>query len=151
MIKEDYCWETAEGPVNSTQFIDLLTVAFPEATTIYLEATSIENEVENVFKNYIQEGPYLPESQTLWPKSYIKNYRCEFSEEFLKKLSELTQNYAEPELFDHIFIYQNETSLLKWPDAFSNCIWISKEITENRVKKFADKLGLPYKKVYVNE
>ena len=154
MTDEDHCWEISEGKVDSTRFVDLLIDTLPEATTFYIEISvylpgnKIDSDVENLFEKFRQEGLYLPDSQTIWPKSKSRYYRCEFSEAFLKELSELTQNHAEPELFDHMFIYQNETCLLKWPDAFSNCMWISKEIPEGRVKKFADKLGLPYKKVY---
>jgi len=139
------CWEIGEGDVDSVQFIDLLIETFPEATTVYIEGTSIESDVKTVFEEFTQNGPYLPKNQTLWPKSEC--YRCVFSKEFLKKLSYLAQNHADPELLDHLFIYHNETPLMEWPDAFFSYIWLSTEITESRAKAFAGELELSWKYV----
>ncbi len=138
------CWEIAvEGNVDSVQFFDLMKETFPEATTVYIEGTSIESDVRVLFEEFSQNGPYLPKSQTIWPKAEF--YRCVFSKEFWNKLSSLAQNHADPELLDCLFLYRNETPLMEWPDAFSYCIWISMEISENRAKAFAGMLGLSCK------
>jgi len=138
------CWEIAvEGNVDSVQVIDLLIDTFPEATTVYIEGTSIESNVKDLFEEFVQSGSYLPKNQTIWPKA--EHYRCVFSEEFLNKLSTLAQKHADPELLDHLFLYRNESPLMEWPDVFSYYIWISTEISENRAKGFADELGLSCK------
>ncbi len=144
-LPEIGCWEIAEGDVDSVQFINLLFEVFPETTTVYLEGTSIEPDVKAVFEKFVEGGPYIPKGQVIWPKSEC--FRCKFTKEFFGELSHLSENHAEPELFDHFFLYSEDTPLLEWPDAFSNCIWVSTLLSEKRVKEFSGKLGLPFRHI----
>jgi hypothetical protein len=50
-----------------------------------------------------------------------------------------------PELFDHFFLYKGEQSMIEWPDAFYNDMWLSADVKEETVARFASKLGVSYK------
>ena len=139
------CWELEERPVDSTVFLRALPSAFPNATTLFVEGSSIESDIADIYKRHASTSPYLPKSQTLWSTATIRRFTCMFSRALCESLAEASLHHAEPELFDHIFLYTGQEVLLEWPDAFANCIWVSKLIPEARLSEFASALGLPYK------
>ena len=141
MIMSKY-WEIEEGKVDSTLFFQALPKHFPTATTLFLEGNSISNDVEKCYDSHRQEGNYLPEAQTIWPTS--KNFRCKFTAKLITELASLSQVHAEPELLDHLALYQEEEELLLWPDAFDNILQISKKVPEGVVAALAKELGLRY-------
>jgi hypothetical protein len=63
------------------------------------------------------------------------------------ELEKLSENHAEPELFDHFFIYKGQTPFLEWWDAFFDPIALSSEVSESDVYNFAGKLGLKVEKL----
>lgn len=99
----------------------------------------------NGFQIAADTGPYLPEPQTLWSTGTIRQFRCRFTHSLFEALAAASGHHAEPELFDHIFLYANREVLLEWPDAFSNSMWIAPSVAEPRIKEFAAKLGVKYK------
>jgi hypothetical protein len=137
------CWELEEGSVDSVLFFRTITHAFPEASTAYFEGTSIEADVVALFQRFLDPGKYLPKPQTIWPAS--SQFRCTFNTALCSELVSLANRHAEPELFDHFFLYSGDKPILEWPDAFNNCIWISYTISEQRVAQFAQALGLSYR------
>ena len=90
-------------------------------------------------------GPYLPQPQTLWSTGSILRFRCLFTPSLWEALGRASLHHAEPELFDHLFLYADGVPLLEWPDAFSNCMGIASSVAEARVSTFAGHLGLRYK------
>ena len=139
------CWELEERAVDSTTFLRALPLAFPEATDAYFEGSSIDADVVQIFELHANAGPYLPEPQTIWSTGTIKRFRCRFTPSLFEALTAASGHHAEPELFDHIFLYADRQVLLEWPDAFTNCMWIAPSFAEPRVNAFAAKLGLKYK------
>ena len=83
-----------------------------------------------------------PRRQTLWPRSNV--YRLRFDDPTLWALGDLSRRHAEPELFDHLFVYEGSKALLEYPDAFGqDCpALISADADEQRVRDFAAVLGL---------
>ena len=139
------CWELEEGAVDSMIFLQALPSAFPETTVVFLEGSSIAADIVQIFEQHIDAGSYLPEPQTLWSTGTIKRFRCRFTSSFFEALASASQHHAEPELFDHLFLYTDRQAVLEWPDAFANCMWIAHSVSEARVSAFATKLGLSYK------
>lgn len=137
------CWEIEEGRVDPVGFLSSLPTHFPEASTLFVEGTSIDVDVVDSLNQFAEAGKYLPESQTYWPKT--RQFRCAFGEELCAKLAQLATAHADPELFDHLFLYSGEKVLLEWPDAFTNCLWISSSLAEERVAMLARSLGLSYR------
>ena len=138
------CWELEERSVDSTAFLQALPSAFPEATTAFFEGSSIASDIVQIFVQHADSGPYLPQPQTLWSTGSNLRLRCLFTPALCEALASASLHHAEPELFDHLFLYAEGEPLLEWPDAFSNCMWIAPSIAEARVSAFAAILGLRY-------
>ena len=98
-----------------------------------------------ILEEHTDFGLYLPRPQTLWSTGRIRQFRCSFTPALCDELAGASLHHAEPELFDHLFLYADEVPLLEWPDAFSNCMWIARSIAEPRVKAFAGSLGVKYR------
>jgi hypothetical protein len=139
------CWELEDRRVDSTTFLQLLPSTFPEATTAFFEGSSIAPNIVTIFERHTDPGPYLPKPQTLWSTGTILQFRCGFTPDLCAALASASLHHAEPELFDHFFLYAEHIPLLEWPDAFSNCMWIALSIPESRIKTFADSLGVKYR------
>jgi hypothetical protein len=139
------CWELEDRRVDSTAFLQVLAPTFPEATTAFFEGSSIAPNIVTIFERHNDPGPYLPKPQTLWSTGTIRQFRCSFTPALCEALASASLHHAEPELFDHLFLYVEHVPLLEWPDAFSNCMWIALSIPESQIKTFADSLGVKYR------
>ena len=139
------CWELQEGKVDSRVFLRALPSAFPEATDAYFEGSSIATDVAWIFERHAYVGPYLPQPQTIWSTGRNMRLRCRFTASLCEALAVASEHHAEVELFDHMFLYADRQVLLEWPDSFSNCIWLSPTLDEQRVRAFAKQCGLGYK------
>lgn len=142
-------WEIEEGTINSSNLFTALLHSFPEATTFFAEGTHIAKDVITCYTAHIQPGKYLPAKGTLYPEP--RQFRCEFSPEFIQQLSQLSEHHAETELLDHLFLHKNDTPLLAWYDAFANPIWISSLVSEKSVSGLATQLGLPYREISIGQ
>jgi hypothetical protein len=141
-MNTDIGWVIDEGTVDPTNFFEILTDTFPEATTFFVEGTSMEEDVIDCYLRHLQPGKYLPSAHTLWPDS--RKIRCFFDKAFFKELALLSERYAMPELLDHLLVYKEKTALLEWPDAFYNEIFLSSCLAKERVAALAKQLNLPY-------
>ena len=131
------CWEITERTGDSAAFLRLLASTFPEATAAFFEGSSIGPDVVGIFERHADSGRYLPQPQTLWSIGNILRFRCLFTPALCEALAGASLRHAEPELFDHLFLYAEGVPLLEWPDALSNCMWIASSISELRVRPFA--------------
>ncbi len=124
--------------IDSTKFFKFMNLFFKDATSIFIEGTSISKDMLNVYKNNLQKGEYLPSSGTLFPKS--QKFRCEYSPNFLKELEIQSEKHAEPELFDHFHLYKDGEPIIVWKDAFYDEMFISIEISKKLIDEFIDKI-----------
>lgn len=139
-------WEL-KGRPDSGLFFRHLLAALPTATTLFLEGTAVADDVDSFLASAAEPGDYLPARQTLWPRP--KQYRLRCDGPTLASLADLAKRHAEPELLDHLFVYDGSKVLLEFPDAFGrNCpAFISADTEEQRVRDFAAVLGLELTKV----
>jgi hypothetical protein len=136
-------WVIDEGDIDSAAFFSLLWKYFPDATTLFVEGTRIDKEVQRCCQDHLEEGPFLPGRQALFPTS--KTYRCRLSRELLDRLAVLSQTREEPEdLLDHLFLYKGSEPVLEWHDAFANTMLLSRAVPQSVVSDFAAELGLAY-------
>ena len=141
-------WTLAESRVDSTIFFRELTRHFPEATSLFIEGSSIAEDVTSLLSFHTQEGPYLPihgSNGALFGKSKIKYFRCGFSVTLLSDIEQLSEIHAEPEICDHLIVYVGDDPLLEFYDFPKNEIWIHAHISEDRVRSFATSIGTTYK------
>ena len=134
-------WELRGRPDCVLFFCNIL-AAFPVATTLFVEGTSTAQDVDDFLSSAMEPGDYLPDRQTLWPRS--KQYRLRFDSVNLAGLASLADRHASPELLDHLFVYNGSLALLEFPDAFGHHspAFISTEADEQRIQGFAEVLGL---------
>jgi hypothetical protein len=134
-------WEL-KGQFAPALFLRHLPAALPNATTLFVECTSFARDVDDFLRAAQEPGEYLPKKQTLWPRP--KQYRIRFDGPTLAALADLAERHAEPELLDHLFVYDGSTVLLEFPDAFGpDCpVLISTATDEQRLRSFAALLGL---------
>lgn len=138
----DGCWWVEDEGVDSAAFFRLLPAHFPEATTLYVEGTSITEDVLACYERHGEAGEFLAERGTIFPRS--RKLRCRFSAELCAELAALAEVHAEPELLDHLHVFNDAQYLLYWHDAFCNPFILSPVLSEERVAGFAKALGTAY-------
>ena len=138
-------WESSRGKIDSTLFFKKVMEFFPDCTTVFIEVTSTESEVINIYQKYSKDEEYLPMTHTIcscgWggkPQKFV----CKFS--VLEALVSVSKNYAESEILTHLFIYKNQQSILEFCDVFNNNFCISSIIPEEIVQKFCFSFNRQY-------
>lgn len=134
-------WEL-KGGWETPLFFRLLLPAFPNATTLFIEGASVSRDVDIFLRSAAEPGDYLAARQTIWPRP--KQYKVRCDGEVLASLADLAGRHAEPELLDHLFVYDAVHVLIEFPDAFGeDCpAFITAEANEERIRGFAAALGL---------
>ena len=137
-------WETI-GPRGFTELFKALQGWLPPNAVLYFEGGSPDAEINDFMANFsIPEQTHVAMG-TIWPRPKV--FHVPATEAVLKKLTSIMEHHAEPELAVHFHVYQDNTVLLEWDDAFDQSLLISGSILEETVKVFADKIGEKYWKV----
>lgn len=144
MLAIDHAWAVAGENPDARQFFLALLECFPQATTLFAEGTSIAEDVEACFRRHAEPGAFLPGASTIWPES--TKLRCSFTPALVTELASLAENHAEPELFDHVYLYRGNDPLVWWNDAFEDPIGVSSELQEQTIRAFAARLGRKYER-----
>jgi hypothetical protein len=141
MLQQPY-WQIYGEDVQPSKFFSALASHFPDATTLYVEGTSISEQVEACYLRHAEAGPYLPDAGTIHPVS--KKLRCALSQALCAELAALSLHAAEPELADHLHVYRASEEVLCWYDTFAHDLWISSRVPEQRIKSLAAAFGRSY-------
>ncbi len=88
------------------------------------------------------------EMGTIWPRPRI--FHLPITTENLEGLAQLVEKHAELEIAVHLLVYRDNKVLIEWYDAFSDPFYISKEISEDKIKIFSERLGIKYKEFMYN-
>jgi hypothetical protein len=140
---DDY-WVINVKKVDITAFIREMSILFPDDSVIYIEGTSIDPAIKKYLQAHNAEKITRVEVGTLWPRPTV--FHISLSEEHLQKLAEFTDNYALPEICDHLIVYKGEEVLLEGYDFFAQDINLSGKIDENKVRVFCEKVGCTFKR-----
>jgi hypothetical protein len=134
-------WEL-KGRWDIALFFRALPAVFPNATTLFIEGTSIAKDVDAFLDSAADPGDYLPVRQTIWPRP--KQYRLRCDSKTLTTLADLAERHAEPELLDHLFLYDSSKALVEFPDAFGvDCpAFVSSDADEEHIRGLAAALAL---------
>jgi hypothetical protein len=147
-IMMDYrsCWEVTEIKYRQAgKFFNALITLMPDECTFCVETTSLAEEVREFFE--ASKIPYITKVQLGTGSAYPaapKVFHIAFSEQNMRQFEEFAENFAMPEICDHIHIYKYNEVLLEWFDVFSNPLYISKKISEDSIKSFCEKIGCEY-------
>jgi hypothetical protein len=137
-------WEI-KGPRSFMELFQALQDWIPEDTVLYFEGGS-PDAVINEFMNEqsIPEKAHIAVG-TIWPRPKI--FHVPATTMVLVELSRIMEHHAEPELAVHFHVYQDNSVLLEWHDAFSQPMLISNAISQERIARLAQKMGTTFKKV----
>lgn len=134
-------WEL-KGRWNTALFFRTLLDTFPNATTVFVEGTSIAPNVDAFMRSAVEPGGYLPATQTIWPRAKRFRFRCDRTN--MAALANLAVRHAEPELLDHLFLHDASVVLVEFPDAFGiDCpAYVSADCKEEDIRNFAALLAV---------
>lgn len=138
-------WEL-KGRVDSTRFFRALAAAFPDGTTLYVEG-SPDPDVEEFYRSASEDGPYVPDRNTIWPKERL--HRLRFDASVLSTLADLAERHAEPELLSHLHLFGGDSPLLYWHDAFDpgSTALVADTVDPDRLRTLAATLGFSLRRV----
>lgn len=131
-------WQVA-APGDFAVFFRALAALLPEDSVVYLEGTSLADEVRSFLEPRLPASTTKVAIGTIWPRPRI--YHMSATRENLEELAQLADRYPAPEVADHVHAYKGDTVLLQWHDAPDNEICISSAVAEDRVRQFAAVLG----------
>lgn len=137
-------WEVS-GESDFPSLFTALPVLLLDGCILYFEGGSTSGELLEFLRAHeIPERTHVAYG-TIWPKPSV--FHVPAIPETLQRLTELTRSCASPELADHFHVYADQTVLLEWHDVFDQPMLLSGVFPEQRVRTFAEKLHMSYKRV----
>jgi hypothetical protein len=142
-LEGDTAWEIDNRKSDASLFFRKIKHYIPEHCIIYLEGTSIRDEVSSYYASNKASNATKVDMGTIWPKP--SSYQIPANSEIFDKLVYFLDNYAEPEVCDHLIIYCNSKVLVSGYDFMYPVVWLSRDFSENVVKEFCSKVKCTYK------
>jgi hypothetical protein len=136
------CWEIS-GVKDLPSFLRALHLLVPMDSVLYLEGGDTPKELRSHLEKRAAQNICKVEMGTIWPRPDC--FHMQINNENLEGLAKMTDNYAEPQVAAHLHVYKNGKMLLQWYDAFSDPLFVSKEIPEVSIRKFCDKLKAKFR------
>ena len=138
-------WDIDEGITDAERFFGILPTVFPQATLFFAEGTSIAKDIRRCYEQFANPGPFVPGRDTVFPRSQV--FRCSASPAFFQALSAVSAKHANPEILDHLSLYEGDDELFHWHDAFANALMLSGRLPEAAVAALATPFGCRYARV----
>ena len=137
-------WEIS-GETDFPALFTALPNLLPEGCTLYFEGGSPSGELlEFLRAQEVPERAHVAYG-TIWPRPRV--FHIPAALDMIHRLAELTRSCASPELAIHFHVYRDQTVLLEWHDAFGQPMLLSSQFPEERVRTFAERLQMSYKRV----
>jgi len=140
-IDTPYFWGS-ENVLQARTFFEHLNILVPASAILYFEGTTIAPEVAAFYDSHRTPEPVRVARDTLWPVPAV--YHVRFSPQMVQFLCEQAERRALQEMFDHVKVYEGQSMLLTFHDAFSGWLCISERLPEEKVKTFFHALGASY-------
>jgi len=137
-------WEV-DGPKTFTELFGALPCLLPQGAVLYFEGGLLDAEILDFMATSAMPEQTHVAMGTIWPRPKV--FHVPATESTLTTLAAIMEHHAEPELAVHFHVYQANTVLLEWHDAFAQPMMISGSIPEEQVKSFADMIGKTYSKI----
>jgi hypothetical protein len=131
---------TVPAPPRPIRLAAGLRILLSENGTVALEGLSIHPEVERLLHPHIVTPTLEIRPGTLHPTSKWVHVRA--TTDALKTLNDLVNSFADPEVCDHMYGYENATLLMEWHDAFSDPIQIADVVSTVVIEAFCSELGV---------
>ena len=137
-------WEV-DGPTTFTELFCALQHLLPQNAVLYFEGGLLDAEIlDFMATSAIPEQTHVAMG-TIWPRPRV--FHVPATASTLTTLAAIMEHHAEPELAVHFHVYQADTVLLEWHDAFAQPMLISGSIPEEQVRAFAEMIGKTYNKI----
>ena len=136
-------WNWAVGETKDLRrVLNSLHYIVGEDAVIFLEGCNAKGEM----KLFIDEVA-IPEIEhiargTVWPKQNVIHLPA--TKKIVQRFSNLVDGVSPFNVATHFHVYENGEVVLEWHDAFTNCIFISKNVSEEKVKCFSKALNVTY-------
>ncbi len=136
-------WEVS-GETDFPSLLAMLLDLLPEESVLYFEGGSPSGALLEFLRSQeVPEGAHVAYG-TIWPKPKV--FHLPATQQTMRRLAEMTQSCAYPELSIHFHVYRGQSVLLEWHDAFTQPMLLSGELQEQKVRTFTERLSMSYKK-----
>ena len=139
-VNSETRWRISKVPDFPT-FLRNLPILVPTDSVLCLEGTPDDDievflsERPAIYPNQLNQG-FL----SMRPKLYY----IPVTRENLQRLGDLAEHHAEPEICDHLRVYNKGRAILAWHDIMDDPIDIDNQIDESSVNAFSKELGTTY-------
>jgi len=140
-LDDEAVWEIFP-PNNFPAFLRALLDLVPKESILYIEGNGTPKETENYLNKRKAENISKIAMGTIWPRPEC--FHMEITKENIEGLAKIAERYKTPTGSIHLHIYKNNKVILSGYDAFSLSLYISKEIPEDKIKSFSNKLSVAY-------
>jgi hypothetical protein len=138
-------WEVS-GETDFLSLFEALPDFLPEDSVLYFEGGAPRGELlEFLEAQKVPERAHVAYG-TIWPRPRV--FHLPATRHTMKRLAEMMQSRGPWELAIHFHVYRGHCVLLQWHDAFAEPMLLSGELPEEKVKAFAERLGMSYKRVF---
>ena len=140
-LKDSSFWEVEivkEYPSFLRALIDLV----PDQSILYFEGSPSKNLKQYLISHSIP-NPVKVARGTLWPTPQW--FHIPIKNQIIEELVQLTKDIHPFDLAFHVQAYKDDKILLSWHDAFTQPMIVSKDIPEQKIKEFSQRLGVQYK------
>lgn len=104
--------------------------AMPRGSILYVEGTGIARDVRQYLAARQADERVEVSRGTAWPKSVT--YHLPLIGDHLSTLRALAERHAEPEICDHLVVYENGRVLLAAYDAGADEVWLRRDLARTR-------------------
>ena len=138
---EEPTWWIISPPKDFSEFLRTLPLLVPNDSILCLEGV-IDSDIEA----FLEQRPakYENEINQGFLKLHSKIYYMPVTEVNLEQFAELSERYAEPEIYDALRVYKQDKVILSWYDLPFDSFEVANEIDETVLSKFCEILGCTY-------
>ncbi|MDC0358317.1 hypothetical protein OAO01_05825 [Oligoflexia bacterium] len=148
-----------------TLFFENLSVLAPEDAVLFIEGTSMAQDVKEFLHSKSVEAPQDikvgegPDPEDLPPERSYKvpliggelrvfprsdRFHIPAMHEHFLEIAKMSEHHAEIEMLDSLIVYRENVALLHWYDTPTDPIYVSTEISEVSLQKFCAKVHVGY-------
>ena len=131
------CWEV-EAASDPSVFLRALPLVAGRETILYVEGTGERHGAIKLAELAVPAQATLAPG-TIWSRPDI--YHASAAAEVVNELATFLDDQPTGFAWSHCHLYERRAVLLQWHDAFSDPIYLAREIDAEQVAKFAEALG----------
>lgn len=149
-------WKILVSKTAFLKFLVSLPHLFQEGSVLEMEGTSIEPDVPGYFGRFTVVNTMKKTEFSLfrWPPIYSSEVACAFQlpleQMVMQKIADFYQNHAQPEVLDHIYVFDRNGQLLL--NGFELCggtghTYVSEQIDGDSIQTFCHETGCRYEEL----